>query len=364
MFTNFPKKIAILGYASDLVGSWDPDSCAAGLPGSEEAVVYASAELAKRGMTVHVYINPPMISKWRLADANPRWYTEDSWENLDNNNKYDLVLLWRMYHVQRAKKRTNIVFFWAHDSPNLSQKITYPKEFDVYLLLSKHHLAQYAKSANNFSELKIAVTGNGYIAEQFTKPASFTNKYSIGYFSNYSRGLALLINIWPEIKEKFPLAELHICYGRQTWNTMDKRLFDDLITKIEKYKDLGVIEHGKLGHDKLAEVMQSISVWAYPCIDYGETFCITAIKCQAAGMIPVTTRIAALNETVHIDAPSIPSISNNDDVDNYKNLLIKTLENIDDNTLYDRNTYINWAKLFTWEKCIDKWISLYQICKK
>jgi hypothetical protein len=38
-------------------------------------------------------------------------------------------------------------------------------------------------------------------------------------------------------------------------------------------------------------------VWAYPT-NFSETYCISALEAQAAGAIPVTTRIAALAETV------------------------------------------------------------------
>ena len=63
-------KIAILGYQNNLVAPWDPDTTKTGLPGSEECVVYASMELAKRGHEVIVFMDPPRNSIWKTKRQN------------------------------------------------------------------------------------------------------------------------------------------------------------------------------------------------------------------------------------------------------------------------------------------------------
>jgi 2-polyprenyl-3-methyl-5-hydroxy-6-metoxy-1,4-benzoquinol methylase len=59
----------------------------------------------------------------------------------------------------------------------------------------------------------------------------------------------------------------------------------------------GVTEHGRVSHGDLAKAMLGIQVWAYPT-EFTETHCITALKTQEAGCIPVVTEVAALKETV------------------------------------------------------------------
>jgi glycosyltransferase involved in cell wall biosynthesis len=361
--------IAILGYGSDLFGYWDPFMCESGLPGSEECAVYASQELAKRGHKVTLYMNPSEKSIWRSPLSNPRWLPESMWHSTDNNDTYDLVLMWRRFDHNVGRKRGKMVFFWSHDSPPTlppGQMFGPFPLFDGICILSKHHRLQF-NTWNGFNNIPYTICGNGIVPSQFNNPMNITNPYSVGYFSNYARGLILLIIMWPEIRKEFPEATLSICYGRETWKTMLPDHLQFVIEKIKEYESIGVIEYGKVGHLELASIMQMTSVWAYPCTALSETYCITAIKCQASGCIPVTTRIAALNETVHPEAPNIPVIQNNNDIIQYKDLLLNTLRRIRDNNpeeiKAERQKYINFSKTHTWSNCVDKWLTLYQSLK-
>lgn len=42
--------------------------------------------------------------------------------------------------------------------------------------------------------------------------------------------------------------------------------------------------------------MKNTSTWAYPCHVCSETYCITAIKSQAAGIIPVISKPGELDK--------------------------------------------------------------------
>ena len=87
------------------------------------------------------------------------------------------------------------------------------------------------------------------------------------------------------------------------------------------------------------------------------------VKCQAAGCVPVTTRIAALNETVHPFAPCIPIIKSPEDILKYKDTLLTVLRCIRDDDPKDiaaeRQRYIEFAHKFSWAACVDKWLELY-----
>jgi len=361
-------KIAILGYKIPLMDKWDPFDTIKGLPGSEECAVYASEELVRRGYDVTVYMNPPDQSIWRSPFSNPRWLPEDHFHITENTDYYDLILMWRRLDVDVGRKRSKVVFFWPHDSPCGPIGRIFPK-FDGVCILSEHHRSQFSTVFKEFDQIPYIVCGNGIVPEQFNSPMSFTNPYSLGYFSNYARGLAVLLLIWPEIRKEFPQATLSICYGRETWNTISDEAFEFIITKINEYKDIGVTEHGKVGHLELAKIMQNTSVWSYPgnvqC--YGETFCITAIKCQAAGCIPVTTRIGALNETVHPEAPSSSNITSIESIQEYKQVLLRTLYRIKESDpeiiKNERKKYMQYASQWPWSACIDKWLELYNRVK-
>lgn len=73
--------------------------------------------------------------------------------------------------------------------------------------------------------------------------------------------------------------------------------------------------------------------------------------------------LGALNETVHPEAPNIPLITNDTQVNQYKELLLTNLRRIRDTDtsklIEERQKYIDFAKRFTWTACVDKWLKLY-----
>ena len=125
--------------------------------------------------------------------------------------------------------------------------------------------------------------------------------FSVGYFSSYDRGLECLLDMWPKIKEQVPEATLDIYYGWNSYDAVHAKNPERMKWKwqmIRKFSQLdGVTEHGRVDHQTLANEMKEIKVWAYPT-EFTEIHCITALKTQEAGMIPVTTNVAALQETV------------------------------------------------------------------
>ena len=344
-------KIAIYGYEDKRVGYWDPDSVENGIPGSEECVINLSTYLSKLGHIVDIFMNPPS-EKFR---ENPSWYNVSNFHN-SPNNYYDIVVFWRIMNLIPIKNlgKGKKYILWLHDIAGREININIP--FDGVLLLSKFHEKNIMYYYSFLRKIPRIICGNGIVPEHFSKIIrKRNNKLSLGYFSNYSRGLIILLNIWPKIKKNFPNTELHICYGRETWLPKDDH-YHDLIKKIEENHNNGIIEHGKVGHLKLAEIMENTSIFAYPCSNISETFCITAIKCQMAGCIPVVNRLGALSETIHPLAFTIEK--NNNIEDDYYDMLINTMIYINDTDdiklIEHRNIFRNFALNYTWDKTTEK----------
>lgn len=123
----------------------------------------------------------------------------------------------------------------------------------------------------------------------------------VGYFSAYERGLECLLDMWPRIRDEVPGATLDIYYGWDVWDRVkgeSGRSFKTrVIGKLAALEALGVTEHGRVSHERLAAAMRGIDVWAYPT-ECAEIHCITALKAQEAGCWPVVTSVGALPETV------------------------------------------------------------------
>lgn len=161
-------------------------------------------------------------------------------------------------------------------------------------------------------------------------------KHSVGYFSSYDRGLNYLLDMWPDIRQAVPDATLSVYYGWNSYDNMHSHSPEQMkwkyqmIRKIHDLKSQGVAEFGRVNHQELAKAMRELEVWAYPT-GFPEINCITAIKCGASGMIPITTGYAALQETVlepqHDWGEAIYDEVNNKDVlTDFKARLIKALQ--------------------------------------
>ncbi len=363
MHNNSSKglRIAILGYKIQKVGQWDPYSIKTGMPGSEEALIYVSKILSKNH-NVTVFADPPPNSPWSLPLSNPLWLDCSNFGKYEEigskgDKPFDMVICWRNSFFKNAKKCGKRVYFWGHDSP--SYDFGDISDLDGMFYLSEYHKNQFKSVMPKILNKPYTISGNGVVLEQFTNPKNFKNPYKCGYFSSYSRGLMILLDIWPNIKRLYPEATLDIYYGRETYGTLSDDNMQWIIKKLDEYKSLDVKECGKVGHVELANAMQETSILLYPCSCTAETFCITVVKCQLAGMIPITTRIGALDETVHPDAPGIIIVNNSIDINKYYNAVIETMSNITE-LEPSRDKYIEFAKKFTWEACTNKWLELHE----
>jgi glycosyltransferase involved in cell wall biosynthesis len=278
--------------------SWDPDSIKNGLTGSEEAVVYMSQELAKLGYRVVVFADVPSNSRHSSLEANPR-FVEFAY---NDGTMYDIGISWRMPHVAAdVRTRARKVYFWPHDNKTtflLSEEEI--RGFDDVFWLSKSHRQQWVDAHPAFARFT-KIFGNGIVPEQFEDVQERSNPYSCIYASSYDRGLEALLDIWPWVKKEFPQATLDIYYG---WESLALKLeppIDELRmkAKVAYLSLLDVVEHGSVGHEELNRAFGRASFWTYPCTQLlSETFCITALRAQFAGAIPVIISGSALEETV------------------------------------------------------------------
>lgn len=131
------------------------------------------------------------------------------------------------------------------------------------------------------------------------------------YSSSPDRGLQTALELWPLVRAEVPDAELHVYYGFD--NLRRGRPADvALAGKLEATAKAtaGVVLHGRIPPRELAREFMRSGVWFYPTW-FSETSCITAMQAQAAGLVCLTSPIAALNETVpqgvYQDQPAAPA---------------------------------------------------------
>jgi len=185
----------------------------------------------------------------------------------------------------------------------------------------------------------------------------------VGSFSSYDRGLDLLVfKIWPEIKAKEPDAELHVAYGWDLFDAFNANNPERLGWKkrvVDKMKELGVIDHGRLSKEELQKLQKKCGLWLYPCYFAGEIFCITALDVQREGMVPVATDDFGLSETVKSGTKISGDVY---DPDTQQDFIKTTLTYMADEALWQKES--NRAKQEVqgcyWEDISKAWIDVIE----
>jgi len=344
-YADDPKTIAIFGYRYEELGPWDPDTVKTGLPGSEEAVVYMAKQLANLGYKVVVLAFPPKDSKHSLPDANPRYVDITA----DDGAHYDIAISLRQIWLgAKLRNRANLIYLWPHDFNTMAVSPPQVNSYDGVLWLSKWQRNQWISTQPLFEKFT-PIFGNGVNPEQFQPIAKRENSYACIYASSYLRGLDVLLDVWPEIKTRFPRASLDIYYG---WQHYSSGITPDYVLNLQKKLTdsipLDVHEHGCVGHDELTKANEKASLWTYPCT-YQETFCITGLRAQFAGAVPVIINGSALEETVQNGFICSKR-------EEYLKNLIEAMSYADKITEEDRNHMRSFIlKDYTWERLAQKW---------
>ena len=346
---SFEKNVVTI-HCGDSVPDFGPDSIQQGIGGSEEAVIYLGRELSKLGWNVHVYCP---CTRTGLQDG-ITWH--NYWE-YDPNAQCDIFIAWRQPSLIDKAPIKSSKFVWLHD-------VADPKQWDEdiiekterIIVLSKFHRGNLSFIED---EKKFLISSNGIIPEHFQGGAK--SPFSFIYASCPSRGLECVLDNWIDIKTEFPLAVLHVYYGFDGAGFRDTKFFKDmkerLLRKMADLKKYSVIYHGKVGHLELADAFLNASYWLYPCFGFPEISCITAMKAQAAGCWPITTDLAALDETVqygdkmHVEK-FIPFVIS---PQQSKEWTDKVLERVKSGTS-TREEMSAWAKdKFSWENVAKQW---------
>jgi glycosyltransferase involved in cell wall biosynthesis len=226
--------------------------------------------------------------------------------------------------------------------------------FEGIVVLTEWHKKHMMELYPFVPEEKFWVCPNGVDLERFlNEPAPERNPKRVVYSSSPDRGLDIILEkIWPEVIKKVPDAELHIYYG---WNNFDKfiPMFPQLADFKMKVLNLlanskNVVLHGRISQDELAQEMRKSGVWLYPTY-FSETYCITAVEAQLAGLVPVTNDLAALAETVK---GGFVLTQDHNEPETYVKLTIEALTETLDS---ERRSIQKNAPAVSWKEVAQRW---------
>lgn len=148
-----------------------------------------------------------------------------------------------------------------------------------------------------FPKEKFFVTANGVFLENFHPLPLAERKKHLIYSSTPFRGLNHLLRLFPQIQAQVSDAQLEVCSGMGVYgmqSEQDQNTYGHLYQKLQEYQALS---HGSILQKDLAKIMCQGRVFVYPNT-FAETFCISVLEAQTAGLPVVTSAKAALKERV------------------------------------------------------------------
>jgi len=379
---KWPKKSIAIMTGDTVLDEWGPWSLTDGIGGSEEAIIRLAPKLAKAGYKVVVFAKPG--ARAGMHDG-VMWR---SFWDCNLKDEFDIFVGWRNPGLFDRKIKARKSYLWMHD---VMEPGEFTEErianFTKCILLSDYHRSLFPMIPDD----KVLLSANGidpedFAEERFLSDISVSGTDQVGnptetdkgehigtierdphkvfYGSSHVRGLAYLYEVWPKVKEAVPEATLDVYYGRESYDKVHRgnperiKWMDSMIAKAKSLD--GVTDHGRIGQDEIVQRMFESGIWAYPCL-WPEIYCITAIKTQAAGCVPVATDFAAINETVQFGTkvhgkplPSGGGDYSQEFLDEYANKLIWWLKHPEEQEKV-RPKMMDWARTKSWQAVADQW---------
>lgn len=295
------KKLRIAFGCSDNWEVWNPEILAGkGFGGgSEIAVIEISRRLAALGHDVTVYTN---CGEERDYDG-VKWRSS---KPLHEGMECDVLVAWRIASLLDLPITCHAKALWLHDTSAVGATTGDGGNLAKATLVcgSKWHAGLIA------NRYELDVRGIEVISNGVAKPERFgvsgvkRDPHKIVSNSSPDRALGPLLRMWPRIREAVPDATLHVFYGFEMWKKMATatgnvpwlRLAEELEERLSNTP--GVVYRGRVTQEELAYEMLSAGVWAYPCTQFEEIFCVAAAEAMLAGCHVVTVDRGALPEVV------------------------------------------------------------------
>jgi glycosyltransferase involved in cell wall biosynthesis len=286
---------------------WHPElEKQSGAGGAETCIMRLAPRFAADGWRAVVFGTPGQEQRG-IDEHGVEWW--NSHEFLPNE-EFSVLIVSRAPEFFEANLAARKKIYWAHDVNVGERFIPFKDRPDKVVGLTNWH-ARHLHKLYGVSLDRLAVIPNGIESSLYDWSQRNDEGSNLRFIwsSSPDRGLGVLIGLWPEIRKRYPTATLDVFYG---WNIIDKVIAmggpraDGLASFKEEIfgnvallggEESGIRMRGRVPQAELAKWQLSAHIWPYPT-DFMETFCITAIEMQAAGVIPITSKLAALTETV------------------------------------------------------------------
>jgi len=318
----------------DFNNVWDSPR---GLTGSELSYLSYAREMSRRGHQVVLFIHnhggPPSWEGIEIRDISLLHTLDDS---------FDVAYAWHEPNLLENVRPPTLRMVNQQLNDFNYARAGFDQYVDVYTSPSESHREYFYKGAGSpqlpTSHHKWEVLPNGCDPSQYSDGPRVPGR--IVYASSPDRGLHLLLQAWPKIKEKAPEAHLRIFYNIDDWINRMSPIenhhildFRELSCRaryvklaIQRMSGMDVHKIGSVSRRRMAEEWSQSMVLAYPCdtINFTEGFSVTTMEACASGVFPVISSVDSLGQ---IYGGSIPTVTApvRDRLDEFSDLVIRGL---------------------------------------
>jgi len=280
------------------------------LGGSEKAVAHLSKELGsilgKKEMTIYVAGD---VKSEELAEFNVVYVHLNDLPKLLSKVNFHTVICSR--YISFLEIYGNACSFyqfyiWAHDTCllaygcNMSDVAIIQKWaecIDGCVCQTQWHTDQYSGLYPPLKS-KMVTINNGIELESFPE-TRVKQKEKFVYTSRTERGLARILELWPQIVAIMPNATLSIStYEVFPCNDDERRIHANIESLNREFPDNRIEHLGKLNPTQLYQLMSTAEYWLYPT-NWPETSCITAMEMMMSEVICLYHPLAGLTDTMN-----------------------------------------------------------------
>jgi glycosyltransferase involved in cell wall biosynthesis len=367
------RKLDIIIHCGRSLEQWNAETPKkSGLGGSETAAVSISRALAKRGHRVRVYCHCQDISG---TFEGVEYIPFDKFDPKKMEIVDAFITSRRVATLIEGDLKARLKILWMHDTGIGAPVVPTAKGLlaaDMIFCVSKWHKALVESLYTFVKPISIVATRNGIDPTLFYPQIENLppKKNKLIYSSSFDRGLDMALHLFPKIREQVKDAELHVFYGFDTVNMMIERMPPEKAEKttaaIKKIKDTaeateGVFLRGRVSQEQLAMEMLEAKALFYPT-QFSETSCITTLEAQAAACTPITSALAALNESVHHGFLIKPPTSEEKQQETFVSRAIWCLTNETTQPQLARTGRKNALSFHPWDNVAKEWEEI--LCNK
>jgi glycosyltransferase involved in cell wall biosynthesis/SAM-dependent methyltransferase len=278
----------------------------ASLGGSESACLGLGRALKARGHDVHFVAtrmaeDAPAVDAWGVA-----WHRSEDLPATLPLLDADVFVALRSPQVFGLPVQARFRMLWNQDmlvgDPVKLPFMPLAWAYDALAYVSEYQRRQWEGVSPELKPLGW-VTRNGFDPTHVPTDVQKVPGRII-HISRPERGLAPLLQMWPELKKRVPHAELQVCRYQSMYDGEGSNVkamcehFDKMVAQVNGQVG-GITYLGSLGKRDLYRAIAEAEVMWYPgVVDFAETSCIAAIESQACGTPFVGSYKGALPETV------------------------------------------------------------------